>query len=481
MLPFTAQQLVEFEDCVMAIGIHGTDRLIPDIRCQQPLVRVHIVDTLTGRYIRKLDPQRKVTTQHEAENVNYVLPMMTKVFAAHRGEISPSWGETLIFNEPYLPLLSNRTMIMFEILNFVVNKELLARGTDGYHRVAWAYLKLLSSNNQPNTQKKARLQLYKYPPPEIDVTPDGPTQPSIYKVFCLRKHKYPSTLYVTVYGHQPIPPRNVLRRPELPTEVEVGRETLQQWQRRPGQRCKIPNKLMYRISTTKYAADPTAFTCAFSHDGEYIAIACTDQSNACVIKIYRVLTGERVAVLEGHQNLIYSVMWLNDDAGLVSTSSDGSARIWNVDQSGRLMNAFVTVLQHPAYAYTADIHPLASEPRLIVTGCYDAKIRIWPIVPGKKSIKPMQILSGHDSNVNSVVFDKDGARLYSADGDGIIRVWNSQAEGAASMYVCIKAIELFQGTPINALRMHSQNRRILVHLGSHLLHTLDVRLYRILT
>ncbi|KAJ3009232.1 Jouberin [Thoreauomyces humboldtii] len=86
-------------------------------------------------------------------------------------------------------------------------------------------------------------------------------------------------------------------------------------------------------------------------------------------------------------------------------------------------------------------------------------------------------MSGHEASVNSVVFDNEGAKLYSGDERGIIRVWSTIQEG----WSCAKVIDIFKGVPINGLRMHPQNRRLLVHFGLDGLHTLDVRLYRILT
>ncbi|KAJ3157482.1 Jouberin [Geranomyces michiganensis] len=521
-IPFTPQQLVDYKDAVVSVQVHSTDRLIPDIRCQNPFVRIHIVDTLTGRYLQKLDPRRKVTAHNEPDNVDYILPVLTKTFSfvAHRAKTNPTWDETLLFNEPYLPLVSDRTMILFELLDVVTSKESLERtGTDGYYRIAWAFLKLVNTYNQPNTGRKARLQLYRYPPPDIIVYPEGPTQPHVYKIYQLRKHlKYPSTLYVTVSAHAPLLDRNVARRPEAPNEIEIGKETLeqllaiynaekrtgatrmvatgvgdnaktsnsklQQWLRRPGQRCKLPNTMMYRIAATN------AFASAFSPDGDLLAIACADlaTANFNVIKIYAVRTGERVATLHGHRDLIYSLAWLDgdddDDRGLVSTSSDGTARVWKANRTGQLSDRAALVLQHPAYVYSVSVHPVARNPRRIATACYDRKIRIWGIDGHSQggTLVPLQTLAGHERNVNSVLFDKDGTRLYSADGDGVIRVWSSRVEGVSDgVYVCIKVLDLFRGSPISTLCLHSQNRRILVHLASHVLHTLDVRLYRILT
>ncbi|KAJ3134212.1 Jouberin [Geranomyces variabilis] len=517
VMPFTPQQLADYKDAVLSVEVHRSDRLIPDIKCQHPFVRVHIVDTLTGRYLQKLDPRRKVTTHNEPNDVNYILPVLTKTFnfADHRERTSPSWEEMLLFNEPFLPLISDRTMILFELLDLVTSRESLERtGTDGYYRIAWAFLKLMSSYNQPNTGRKARLQLYRYPPPDIAVYPEGPTQPHVYKVYQLRKHlKYPSTLYVTVAAHAMMSERSVTRRPEAPNEVEIGKETLeqllaiynaerrtgasrvaaqrgtesaktsnsklQQWMRRPGQRCKLPNKMMYRIAATN------AFASAFSPDGDLLAVACVDPvANTNVIKIHAVRTGERVATLHGHRDLIYSLAWLDsDDRGLVSASSDGTARVWKANRSGQLSDRAALVLQHPTYVYCVSVHPAARDPRKIATACYDHKIRIWALDGHSGgAVILLQTLAGHERNVNCVLFDKDGTRLYSADGDGVIRVWSSHVEGAADgAYVCIKVLDMFRGTPISKLCLHPQNRRVLVHLASHVLHTLDVRLYRILT
>ncbi len=36
----------------------------------------------------------------------------------------------------------------------------------------------------------------------------------------------------------------------------------------------------------------------------------------------------------------------------------------------------------------------------------------------------MQELEGHQSYVNSLCFDDEGSKMYTADGIGVIRVWN---------------------------------------------------------
>ncbi len=58
--------------------------------------------------------------------------------------------------------------LCFQLLDFVsMNtaryKYHVAKQEGGWHRIGWAFLKVLGGNGLPNTDKKVRLQLY-YPP-----------------------------------------------------------------------------------------------------------------------------------------------------------------------------------------------------------------------------------------------------------------------------------------------------------------------------
>jgi WD40 repeat protein len=55
-----------------------------------------------------------------------------------------------------------------------------------------------------------------------------------------------------------------------------------------------------------------AFSCSFSNSGLYIAIACVGP-NTYPIKVYDTFNGERIATLEGHQDLVYQMSWSLDD------------------------------------------------------------------------------------------------------------------------------------------------------------------------
>jgi jouberin len=101
---------------------------------------------------------------------------------------------------------------------------------------------------------------------------------------------------------------------------------------------------------------------------------------------------------------------------------------------------------------------------------------------------------GHIGMVNSIVFDGEGARLYSGDSVGGIKVWALQDSNGVINLDCIKAIQMVseflfaiainfdtKESGIRSFCMHQTNRKILVFLYNNDLHSLDVRIYRLMS
>lgn len=61
---------------------------------------------------------------------------------------------------------------------------------------------------------------------------------------------------------------------------------------------------MYRIEPGSLGA----FSLAFSNNGVFLAVGCCD-AGSYPIRIYDVLSGDRVANLEGHRDLVYELVW----------------------------------------------------------------------------------------------------------------------------------------------------------------------------
>ena len=72
--------------------------------------------------------------------------------------------------------------------------------------------------------------------------------------------------------------------------------------------------------------------------------------------------------------------------------------------------------------YTAQYHPVADEPQVIVTGAYDHSVRLWDAESGKELGKLGKI-PHHRSHVNTSCFSNDGTRLVTGDGRGVVNIW----------------------------------------------------------
>ena len=86
--------------------------------------------------------------------------------------------------------------------------------------------------------------------------------------------------------------------------------------------------------------------------------------------------------------------WSQNDNFLVSSSADGSAKVWDLTNKGEgnpdAKNYtendalfFVDQLLHPSFVYAAKIYPdaqmVGTRDLIIATACFDQKIRIWKV------------------------------------------------------------------------------------------------------
>ncbi|KAI8898327.1 WD40-repeat-containing domain protein [Globomyces pollinis-pini] len=452
---------------------------------------------------------RPVTTHYEPNHINYILPVMTNPYnLAENSTKSPHWGQELTYNEDYLHIVQPDVLVLFEVLDFLTTSSKLMQHKDGWHKVAWGFLKLIGTNGQPNTEQDVRLQLYKYPWKLFQPKSDEKT-PYVYQCWKQKTlKKYPSTLYVNVYAHTPLSERRIVGRAKTALEIETGKYTLDelmdmygsketnlvggmaksmlslhclknQWRRKENEPCLIPNKLAYRI----HSGSKGSFSCEFSSKGYLLAVASAE-IDSHPIKIYEADSGERVATLEGHQDLVYQLKWSEEDSELLSASADCTVRVWGFLDDGTVKHT--GLLSHPTFVYTAAFHPELNEPKIIATGAFDGIVRLWTHYRGvtQQNRKPYAKLRSHDSNVNSICFNQDGTQLFSGDGKGIIKIWNAIDFNAGSEVITFelsKTIDSLMGDPIQTLKMHPSNRKMLVQTLGPMAHMLDTRIHRFIT
>lgn len=501
-----SQRPVFDDSLVLGVYVHRTDRLKADLLISHPMVKVHIVDENTGQYVKKEDCHRPVSSFYESDSVDHILPIMTQPFDFKKHKsIIPEWQEQIIFNERFGWFVENkdespRVILFFEIMDFMSMEEArtnvdVDKRERGFRKIAWAFLKLVGTNGAFNTDSKLRLQLF-CPPMRAKRQPK-----TIEVVEWWRKyprHKYPSTLYVTVKGiklpeHVDPGMRSMMALQEergsttySELQNEVTRKSISQaldpkppifrWSRLPGQVCRIPNKPMLAFRGGKMGC----FTVLFSNAGTLLAAACADR-DAFPVVVYEIPSGKVLAAFNGHLKIVYDLCWSSDDTRLLSASSDGTVREWDIE---RLSPIAQKVLPHPSFVYSAQYHPFAQS--LVVTGGYDSVVRIWRLDVEDVNGQLLQEFDGHSSFINTICFDSEGGRMISADNAGLIIVWQCPVNGTSGRQPCqrwciqrkIEEADL-RGVPVNKLQFHPNGRCLLIHAKDSVLRMMDLRIFAV--
>ncbi|XP_020555524.1 jouberin isoform X2 [Oryzias latipes] len=493
----------EEDDLVLGVFVHKSDPLRTDLLISHPMVKIHVVDERTGQYVKKDDRRRPAVSFYEGENVDHILPVMTQPFDFRRRKsVVPEWEEQILFNERFSHFLqqdecSPKVLLLFEILDFVTMEEARANADadgheSGFRKIAWAFLKLVGANGVRNVDSKLRLQLF-CPPPRAK------RQPKTIEVFewwrKFPRSKYASTLYVTVRGiqlpaHVDPSTRSMMALQEergsssyselqkqvssrTPPQTADSRQPELRWRRLPGQVCSIPNKHVLGFR----GGHMGCFSVLFSNAGSILAAACADR-DAFPVVVYEIPSGKVLAAFSGHLRIVYDLCWSRDDGRLLSASSDGTVREWNVE---KLLGTAQKVLPHPSFVYCARYHPSAQN--LVVTGSFDFLVRVWRLDVSDVNGQLLQEFDGHSSFINSLCFDSAGTRMFSADNSGLIMVWKTAVSHDGPQSSCrhwcaekkLEEAEL-RGVPISMLQLHPNGRFLLVHARDGLLRMMDLRI-----
>ncbi len=153
----------------------------------------------------------------------------------------------------------------------------------------------------------------------------------------------------------------------------------------------------------------------FSPDGKWLAALSLSTANGNAIKLWDASTGQELLTLVGHTGWIAGFAFSPDGERLVSTSLDGTARIWSLT-SGREM---VAASGPPAgYGTRVVFSPNGKE---FATNGGDGTATIWNAVTGE----PRLTLIGHDVEVMSVAFSPDGTRFATGSLDATAIIWDT--------------------------------------------------------
>jgi WD40 repeat protein/serine/threonine protein kinase len=142
------------------------------------------------------------------------------------------------------------------------------------------------------------------------------------------------------------------------------------------------------------------------------------------IRLWRTATagplGEPAAADQG---AVMAVSFSRDGRTVLTASTDGTARLWDVvqDRQGPSLRQR-HVFRHPRSVYAAAMSP---DGRTVLTGGADGTARLWDVATGKPIGKAM----GHDGRVTAVAFSPDGRTALTGSADQTVRFWDA-ATGA---------------------------------------------------
>jgi len=148
-------------------------------------------------------------------------------------------------------------------------------------------------------------------------------------------------------------------------------------------------------------------TLAFSPDGSLLASAGVDQ----VIMVWNMPSGELAFTLKGHQSDINDLAFSPDGSLLVS-SSDGTVKGWDVasrtekfSQSGHQIWVF-------AAAFSAD-------GKFLATADGKGVVKLW----NPKNGEIIRTLTAHASRINALAFSPQSDLLVTGGEDGFTKIW----------------------------------------------------------
>lgn len=154
---------------------------------------------------------------------------------------------------------------------------------------------------------------------------------------------------------------------------------------------------------------------AFSPDGTHLATSSTDAT----AKIWDVKSGELLLTLEGHEDGIRDIAYSPDGALIATGSGDGTAVLWDAATGAKKL----TLVGHTSGIFSV---AFSQDGKLLATGSDDNTAKIWDLATNQVILT----LPGSKGGVGGVAFgpSEDGARLFIASADGIVRSFLLQVE-----------------------------------------------------
>ena len=149
----------------------------------------------------------------------------------------------------------------------------------------------------------------------------------------------------------------------------------------------------------------------FSSDDAKLVTSSADGT----AKVWDVATRTVLVDLDQHDDRVRSAVFSPDDQQILTSSADRKVRLWS-SENGKLIKTFD---MHEDDVWAADFSP---DGKTIVTGSEDGQAFITELARGGKSRQ----LVGHGDNIRSAEFSRDGRHILTSSWDRTVRLWDSR-------------------------------------------------------
>lgn len=161
-----------------------------------------------------------------------------------------------------------------------------------------------------------------------------------------------------------------------------------------------------------YSGDAIAFSLAFDKATQHMA---SSHQNGQVV-LWDLSTAERIKALTAHSAMAADVAYIDGGQRLVTAGWDRTLVTVDLETDAKSS----PLLGHAGVLFRLENHP--SLPNVLVSTSADGTAKVWDLEERRELFS----LAGHGGAVMSAAFSPDGSKIATACEDGQIHVWNAQ-------------------------------------------------------
>jgi WD40 repeat protein/serine/threonine protein kinase len=187
------------------------------------------------------------------------------------------------------------------------------------------------------------------------------------------------------------------------------------------------------------------YSVVYSHSGATLATASKDGT----VRLWEAATGKELAVLPGHADEAAWATFSLDDRTLATAAGDGTIRLWDI----ATQQVSAMLRGHSSAVVTVEFSP---DGRLLASAGNDRRIKLWELPSGRLSGE----FHAHGHRIAALAFAPDGRLLASASRDRTARVWDLTAGQASGIPPTLRATLVGHKGQIHGLAFSHDGRHL---------------------